>query len=177
MGAVPDAKGITSGCCPSYKCGSGLSGRRPARGARAGEADASPARGRAWSAAGVNRSARRLLRSFLRCAVMREPWSAARRWPTTWCRTASSGRCGNGKASGMGSGWRAGSGRSCHNLYVDELRRNRTRGHEQEIAELADDLSFSAPAHDGTMAFEFVRAMDSLSVEHRQVLCWSDWRT
>jgi RNA polymerase sigma-70 factor (ECF subfamily) len=57
-----------------------------------------------------------------------------------------------------------------HNLYVDELRRNRTRGHEQEIAELADELSFSAPAHDGTMAFEFVRAMDSLSVEHRQVL-------
>jgi RNA polymerase sigma-70 factor, ECF subfamily len=57
-----------------------------------------------------------------------------------------------------------------HNLYVDELRRNRTRGHELEIAELADELSFSTPAHDGTMAFEFVRAMDSLSVEHRQVL-------
>ena len=57
-----------------------------------------------------------------------------------------------------------------HNLYVDELRRNRTRGNEQEIEELADELSFSAPAPDGAMAFEFVRAMDSLSVEHRQVL-------
>ena len=57
-----------------------------------------------------------------------------------------------------------------HNLYVDEMRRGQTRGHEKEISELADELAFSAPAHDGTMAFEFVRAMDSLSVEHRKVL-------
>ena len=57
-----------------------------------------------------------------------------------------------------------------HNLYIDELRRGRTRGHEQEITELADDLALSAPAHDGTTAVDFVRAMDTLSIEHRQVL-------
>lgn len=57
-----------------------------------------------------------------------------------------------------------------HNLYIDELRRGRTRGHEREITELADDVALSAPAHDGTVAIDFVRAMDTLSVEHRQVL-------
>jgi RNA polymerase sigma-70 factor, ECF subfamily len=57
-----------------------------------------------------------------------------------------------------------------HNLYIDELRRGSSRGYEQEIAELADDLALSVPAHDGTTAIDFVRAMDTLSVEHRQVL-------
>jgi RNA polymerase sigma-70 factor (ECF subfamily) len=57
-----------------------------------------------------------------------------------------------------------------HNLYIDELRRNRTRGREQEIAEMADDLALSAPAQDGTAAIDFIRAMEVLSVEHRQVL-------
>ncbi|HEY2445601.1 MAG TPA: RNA polymerase sigma factor [Rhizomicrobium sp.] len=57
-----------------------------------------------------------------------------------------------------------------HNLYMDELRRGRTRGHEQEIGELADDFALSSPAHDGAAALDFVRAMDTLSVEHRQVL-------
>jgi RNA polymerase sigma-70 factor (ECF subfamily) len=57
-----------------------------------------------------------------------------------------------------------------HNLYIDELRRNRTRGHEQEIGDMADDIALSAPAHDGTTAIDFVRAMDTLSLEHRQVL-------
>lgn len=57
-----------------------------------------------------------------------------------------------------------------HNLYIDELRRSRTRGHDQEITELADDAALSVPAHDGTAAIDFVRAMGSLSVEHRQVL-------
>jgi len=57
-----------------------------------------------------------------------------------------------------------------HNLYIDELRRGRTRGSEQEISELADDLALSSPASDGTTAIDFMRAMASLSVEHRQVL-------
>jgi RNA polymerase sigma-70 factor (ECF subfamily) len=35
---------------------------------------------------------------------------------------------------------------------------------------LADDLALSTPAQDGTIAIDFVRAMASLSVEHRQVL-------
>jgi RNA polymerase sigma-70 factor (ECF subfamily) len=57
-----------------------------------------------------------------------------------------------------------------HNLYIDELRRGKTRGHEQEVSELADDLALSTPAHDKSVALDFVRAMDTLSVEHRQVL-------
>jgi RNA polymerase sigma-70 factor (ECF subfamily) len=57
-----------------------------------------------------------------------------------------------------------------HNLYIDELRRNRTRGREQEIAVMADDVALSAPAPDRTAAIDFVRAMDTLSLEHRQVL-------
>jgi RNA polymerase sigma-70 factor (ECF subfamily) len=57
-----------------------------------------------------------------------------------------------------------------HNLYVDELRRSRTRGHDQEITELADDAGLSIPANDGTTGIDFVRAISSLSVEHRQVL-------
>jgi RNA polymerase sigma-70 factor (ECF subfamily) len=57
-----------------------------------------------------------------------------------------------------------------HNLYIDELRRSRTRGHEEEVTELADDLALSTPPRDGTVGIDFVRAMASLSVEHRQVL-------
>jgi len=57
-----------------------------------------------------------------------------------------------------------------HNLYIDELRRGRTRGHEEEVSELADDLALSTPAHDSSAALDFVRAMDTLSLEHRQVL-------
>jgi RNA polymerase sigma-70 factor (ECF subfamily) len=57
-----------------------------------------------------------------------------------------------------------------HNLYIDELRRSRSRGHEEEVTEMADDLALSTPAQDGTTAIDFVRAMGRLSVEHRQVL-------
>ena len=57
-----------------------------------------------------------------------------------------------------------------HNLYIDEIRGSRTRGHEQEVSELADDLALSTPAHDRSTALDFVRAIDTLSVEHRQVL-------
>jgi RNA polymerase sigma-70 factor (ECF subfamily) len=57
-----------------------------------------------------------------------------------------------------------------HNLYIDEIRRGRTRGYEQEVSELADDLALSLPAHDSSAAIDFVRAMDTLSLEHRQVL-------
>lgn len=57
-----------------------------------------------------------------------------------------------------------------HNLYIDEIRRSRTRGREEEVSELADDLALSTPAHDSSAALDFVRAMDTLSVEHRQVL-------
>ena len=57
-----------------------------------------------------------------------------------------------------------------HNLYVDELRRRRTRGPDKDISELANDLALSAPAEDRAEAADFVRALDSLSPEHRQII-------
>jgi RNA polymerase sigma-70 factor (ECF subfamily) len=60
--------------------------------------------------------------------------------------------------------------RIVHNLYVDEIRRGRGRGTEQDIADLADDLSLSVAAYDGMAIREFSRALEALSVEHRQIL-------
>lgn len=57
-----------------------------------------------------------------------------------------------------------------HNLYIDELRRSRSRGRAEEISDMADDLALSMPAEDGTTGIDFARAMASLSAEHRQVL-------
>jgi RNA polymerase sigma-70 factor (ECF subfamily) len=60
--------------------------------------------------------------------------------------------------------------RILHNLYVDEIRRGRGRGTEQDITELANDLSLSVAAYDGGTIREFLKAIGSLSVEHRQIL-------
>jgi RNA polymerase sigma-70 factor (ECF subfamily) len=56
------------------------------------------------------------------------------------------------------------------NLHVDELRRRRGRGIEEDVSELSDELSLSAPPSDHAGISAFVRAMDSLSAEHRQIL-------
>lgn len=60
--------------------------------------------------------------------------------------------------------------RILHNLYVDEIRRGRGKGTEQDITELANDLSLSVAAYDGGTIREFLKAVGSLSVEHRQIL-------
>ena len=57
-----------------------------------------------------------------------------------------------------------------HNLYVDELRRKRSRGSEEDITDLADTLAISVAPSDRAPFHEFTAAMDSLSVEHRQIL-------
>jgi RNA polymerase sigma-70 factor (ECF subfamily) len=57
-----------------------------------------------------------------------------------------------------------------HNLYIDEIRRRRARGTEKDIADHIDDFAVSSPPADGGAAIDFVRAMNSLSTEHRQVL-------
>jgi RNA polymerase sigma-70 factor, ECF subfamily len=57
-----------------------------------------------------------------------------------------------------------------HNLYIDELRRGRSRGIEQDIDDMADDFALSTPAADRGAVIDFVRAVNTLSVEHRQVL-------
>jgi RNA polymerase sigma-70 factor (ECF subfamily) len=54
-----------------------------------------------------------------------------------------------------------------HNVFVNELRRRR---HEptQDIDQLADELSCGES--DPTLARDFVRALNGLSVEHREIL-------
>jgi RNA polymerase sigma-70 factor (ECF subfamily) len=60
--------------------------------------------------------------------------------------------------------------RILYHLYIDEIRRGRRRGREQDIAELADHLELSAPAPDNSAMREFTHAVNRLSVEHRQIL-------
>ncbi len=57
-----------------------------------------------------------------------------------------------------------------YNLYMDELRRRRSRGIEEDVDVLTNDISVSVPARDGAEAGAFRQAMDSLSTEHRQIL-------
>jgi RNA polymerase sigma-70 factor (ECF subfamily) len=57
-----------------------------------------------------------------------------------------------------------------HNLYIDELRRARSRGPERDIADHVDDFALSTPPSDRGTMIDFTRAMDSLTIEHRQIL-------
>ena len=57
-----------------------------------------------------------------------------------------------------------------HNLYIDELRKKRTRGIEEDITELADDVAISVAPVDRAPFHEFTAAMGALSAEHRQIL-------
>jgi RNA polymerase sigma-70 factor, ECF subfamily len=57
-----------------------------------------------------------------------------------------------------------------HNLYIDELRRRRSRGREEDIADLSDNLSLSVPARDRSGLRDLAAAMATLNVEHRQIL-------
>ena len=60
--------------------------------------------------------------------------------------------------------------RILYHLYIDEIRRSRRRGREQDITELADHMELSAPAPDNSAMREFIHAVNRLSVEHRQIL-------
>ncbi|MBV9062216.1 MAG: RNA polymerase sigma factor [Alphaproteobacteria bacterium] len=57
-----------------------------------------------------------------------------------------------------------------HNLYIDELRRKRSRGIEEDITGMADDLVIGTLPRDGVPLHEFTAAMGSLTAEHRQIL-------
>ena len=57
-----------------------------------------------------------------------------------------------------------------HNVHCNELQRRRRRGRPLEIDSLADDLSLSAPAEDRSETRDFIRAMGTLSEDHRQIL-------
>jgi RNA polymerase sigma-70 factor (ECF subfamily) len=57
-----------------------------------------------------------------------------------------------------------------YNLFVDDLRRRRGRGIEEDITSLADDCVLSVAADDRSEHSGFVAAMATLSAEHRQIL-------
>jgi RNA polymerase sigma-70 factor (ECF subfamily) len=60
--------------------------------------------------------------------------------------------------------------RILYHLYIDEIRRGKRRGREQDITEMADRLELSAPAPDNSAMREFIHAVNRLTVEHRQIL-------
>lgn len=60
--------------------------------------------------------------------------------------------------------------RILHNLYVDEIRRGKSRGHQSDVMDYSDHAELSVPARDGSTARDFLRAIDALSLEHRQIL-------
>jgi RNA polymerase sigma-70 factor (ECF subfamily) len=57
-----------------------------------------------------------------------------------------------------------------HNLFIDELRRKRSRGIEEDITEMADEFAISVSPVERAPLHEFTAAMDSMSPEHRQIL-------
>lgn len=57
-----------------------------------------------------------------------------------------------------------------HNLHLSNLRRARRRGPALAVDSLADDLALSAPPEDRGEIRNFVRAMETLSEDHRQIL-------
>jgi len=59
--------------------------------------------------------------------------------------------------------------RILHNLYIDEIRRRRSRGLEEDIMEVGEHRELSIPATNGA-GYDFVRAMNALNLEHRQIL-------
>jgi RNA polymerase sigma-70 factor (ECF subfamily) len=60
--------------------------------------------------------------------------------------------------------------RILHNLYIDDLRRRRSQGIQQDIEKLVDDLELSGPSPDPGQMRDFLRAINVLSPEHRQIL-------
>lgn len=60
--------------------------------------------------------------------------------------------------------------RILHNLYIDEMRRGRSKGKERDLDELADHLELSVPASERDAVRDLSKAMSRLSVEHREIL-------
>jgi RNA polymerase sigma factor (sigma-70 family) len=57
-----------------------------------------------------------------------------------------------------------------HNLHIDGLRERRSRGVTVELDETLDALGLSVPPGERTDTIDFLRALDALSLDHRQVL-------
>jgi RNA polymerase sigma-70 factor (ECF subfamily) len=56
------------------------------------------------------------------------------------------------------------------NLYLDLMRLQRSRGVGIELAQIDNDLALSTPAADRGATIDFTRALNGLSIEHRQIL-------
>ena len=65
------------------------------------------------------------------------------------------------------SGWL---GSILHNLYIDSLRQQRRRGTTVELDDAVNMVELCVPPADRDTATDLVRAMGTLSVEHRQIL-------
>jgi RNA polymerase sigma-70 factor, ECF subfamily len=57
-----------------------------------------------------------------------------------------------------------------HHLYLDHARLQRSHGTGIDIVLLANDPALSTVPHDGAASVDFLRALHSLSMEHRQIL-------
>jgi RNA polymerase sigma-70 factor (ECF subfamily) len=55
-------------------------------------------------------------------------------------------------------------------LYMDMVRLQRSRGTGVEITQVDNDLALSVPPADRGATIDFIRALDGLSAEHRQIL-------
>jgi RNA polymerase sigma-70 factor (ECF subfamily) len=57
-----------------------------------------------------------------------------------------------------------------HNLFVDEVRRRRTRGVSVDMAKVENDLAASTAPADQSATSDLARAMAGLRIEHRRIL-------
>jgi RNA polymerase sigma-70 factor (ECF subfamily) len=56
------------------------------------------------------------------------------------------------------------------NLYMDLVRLQRSRGVGIDLTQVDNDLALSAPPADRGATIDFIRALNGLSIEHRQIL-------
>ena len=56
------------------------------------------------------------------------------------------------------------------NLYLDMVRLQRSRGMGIDLAQFDNDLALSTPPADRGATIDFTRALNGLSIEHRQIL-------
>jgi RNA polymerase sigma factor (sigma-70 family) len=57
-----------------------------------------------------------------------------------------------------------------HNLYMDQLRESRNRGVAVDLEDSMNSLAVSVPPGERTETMDFLRAVNTLSPDHRQIL-------
>jgi RNA polymerase sigma-70 factor, ECF subfamily len=57
-----------------------------------------------------------------------------------------------------------------YNLYTDEIRKRQRRGRNVDIMDMSNDIALSTPPEDHGFPEDLLRALNSLSAEHRQIL-------